>query len=184
LRFELFDETEEELQKKLFESSTRDALTGVYNRKYLMDRLAAECAHALRHGTPLSLVMIDLDGFKDLNDAHGHLAGDAVLGAASKAIARLLRAEDVFARYGGEEFVIVARSTPLADAVCLAERIRRTIEELVVPGHETLKTTVSAGVASFDELEPDDAPLELLARADARLYRAKRMGRNRVCEGS
>ena len=183
LRFELVDVTEEELQRRLFESSTRDALTRVYNRKYLMDRLASECAHARRHGNELSAIMLDLDLFKQVNDAYGHLTGDAVLSAVAATISRLIRMEDVFARYGGEEFVVLARSTPHADAARLAERIRAAVEALEVgTTHGPLKVTVSAGVASFAELARTDAADELLARADARLYRAKREGRNRLCD--
>jgi diguanylate cyclase (GGDEF)-like protein len=183
LRFELVDETEEGLQRKLFESSTRDALTQVHNRKYLMDRLEAECAHARRHKSALSVVMLDLDEFKKANDTHGHIVGDTILRAFAGAVAGLVRMEDVFARYGGEEFVIVARSSSHDDAARLAERVRAAVEVLEIDTPDgPLKTTVSAGVASFGELPPKEGALELLARADVRLYLAKGAGRNRVCD--
>ena len=184
LRFALVDVTEEELQRRLFESSTRDALTRLYNRKYLMDRLVAEFAHARRHKTELAALMFDLDAFKKLNDAHGHLAGDAALCAVAAQVARLIRVEDVLARYGGEEFVILARSTAHADAVRLGERTRRSVEELDIrTAAATLKVTLSIGVASFSELAKDAGLMDLIGLADTRLYRAKNAGRNRVCSG-
>jgi diguanylate cyclase (GGDEF)-like protein len=182
LRFALVDATEEELQRRLFESSTRDGLTRVYNRKYLMDRLAAECAHARRHRSELSAIMFDLDHFKQLNDENGHLAGDAVLCAVATCLASLIRLEDMLARYGGEEFAILARSTSREDAMRLADRARAAVAALAVrTAKGTLGVTVSAGVAAFAELGPKAEPEELLARADARLYRAKKDGRNCTC---
>lgn len=183
LRFGITDDAEEALQRRLYESSTRDALTRAFNRKYLNERLLAEVAHARRHRTQLSVVMFDLDRFKEVNDVHGHLAGDLVLRVVSSHVARLIRVEDVFARYGGEEFMIVARSTALKDARTLGERVRSTIERLRVdlPGKGTLAVTSSVGVAALTELAPEAGMHELIASADARLYRAKMGGRNRVC---
>jgi diguanylate cyclase (GGDEF)-like protein len=184
LRFSLTDDAEEELQRRLYESSTRDALTRAFNRKYLNERLIAEIAHARRHKTQLSLLMIDLDRFKEVNDVHGHLAGDMVLRVVASHVARLIRIEDVLARYGGEEFVILVRSTTLSDAAKLAERVRSTVERLQVTaptGGATLAITTSIGVSSLAELAPEAGGTELIATADARLYRAKIDGRNRVC---
>jgi diguanylate cyclase (GGDEF)-like protein len=185
LRFGLTDDAEEELQRRLYESSTRDALTRAFNRKYLNERLVAEIAHARRHKTQLSVLMMDLDRFKDINDAHGHLAGDMVLRVVSAHVARLIRIEDVLARYGGEEFVLLVRSTTRDDAAKLAERVRSTIEKLQIaalPEGRTLSVTTSIGVASLSELSPESGGTELIAAADARLYRAKVAGRNRVCK--
>ncbi len=184
LRFALTDDAEEELQRRLYESSTRDALTRAFNRKYLNERLIAEIAHARRHKTQLSLLMLDLDRFKDVNDVHGHLAGDMVLRVVAAHMAKLIRIEDVLARYGGEEFVILVRSTAHGDAAKLAERVRSTVESLQITATEgtTLTVTTSIGVSSLAELAPEAGGTELIATADARLYRAKMDGRNRVCK--
>jgi diguanylate cyclase (GGDEF)-like protein len=129
----------------------------------------------------MSVLILDLDHFKALNDTHGHLAGDAVLRAVSMTVHRLIRVEDLLARYGGEEFVILARSTGRTEATRLGERIRRTVEELRVPsGSKEIKVTVSIGVAPLSDIGDAGGPNELLAIADERLYRAKREGRNRV----
>ena len=184
LRFAITDDAEEALQRRLYESSTRDALTRAFNRKYLNERLIAEIAHARRHKTQLALLMLDIDRFKEVNDVHGHLAGDIVLRVVSSHVARLIRVEDVFARYGGEEFVILVRATALKDATKLAERVRTTIERLQIAATNTersLTVTTSIGISSLAELPPEAGPNELIATADARLYRAKVAGRNRVC---
>ncbi len=182
LRFAIVDDAEEEMQRRLYESSTRDSLTRAYNRKYFGERLFAEIAHAERHTSHLSLLMLDLDDFKITNDTHGHLAGDLVLRVVSAQVMRLIRMEDVFARYGGEEFVILVRSTGHASAVRLAERTRVTLEQLSIPSKDVaLRVTVSIGVASLSELGDHGGGTELVALADERLYRAKLGGRNRVC---
>jgi diguanylate cyclase (GGDEF)-like protein len=183
LRFSLTDDAEEALQRRLYESSTRDALTRAFNRKYLNERLLAEIAHARRHKTQLALLMLDLDRFKAINDQHGHLAGDMVLRVVAAHLQRLIRLEDVLARYGGEEFVVLIRSTALSDAGKLAERVRTTVERLQITttGGAVLTVTTSIGVASLSELSPEAGATELIATADARLYRAKVDGRNRVC---
>jgi two-component system cell cycle response regulator len=179
IRFAITDDAEEALQRRLYESSTRDALTRSFNRKYLGERLIAEIAHARRHKTHLALLMMDIDRFKAVNDTHGHLTGDMVLRIVAAQVARLIRVEDVLARYGGEEFVILIRSTALKDARVLADRVRWTIEALKIPiANGTLRVTTSIGIASLGELPPEAGATELLAAADARLYRAKASGRN------
>ena len=190
LRFSLTDDAEEELQRRLYESSTRDALTRAFNRKYFGERLLAEIAHARRHKNQLALLMLDLDRFKSVNDEHGHLAGDMVLRVVASHMQRLIRIEDVLARYGGEEFVILVRSTLHKDAGKLAERVRSTVERLAINTGSSsregaaavLHVTTSIGIASLSELPPEAGPNELVATADARLYRAKVAGRNRVCD--
>jgi diguanylate cyclase (GGDEF)-like protein len=181
LRFDIIDRREAELSHRLYESSTRDSLTRAYNRKYLMERLAAEVAHSRRHRVKMSVLILDLDNFKRLNDTYGHLAGDAVLRAVSMTVHKLIRVEDLLARYGGEEFVILARSTGRTEATRLGERIRRTVEDLRVPsGSKEIQVTVSIGVAPLSDIPETGGPNELLALADERLYRAKAEGRNRV----
>jgi diguanylate cyclase (GGDEF)-like protein len=182
LRFAITDDAEEELQRRLYESSTRDALTRVYNRKYLAERLTAEVAYSRRHRVKLSVLLLDLDDFKSTNDTYGHLAGDMVLRLVSAQMQRLIRVEDLLARYGGEEFVILARSTGKTEATRLAERIRKSISELDIPvGDKSLKVTLSIGVAALPDVAPDGGPNEIIALADARLYKAKAEGKNRVC---
>jgi len=182
LRFAITDDEEEELQRRLFESSTRDALTRLYNRKYFTERLTAEVAYSRRHKVKLAVLLLDLDDFKSTNDTYGHLAGDMVLRLVSAQMQRLIRLEDLLARYGGEEFVILARSTGKTDALRLGERIRESIGELEIPvSDRSIRVTLSMGVASLQDVAPDGGPNELLALADARLYRAKGTGKNRVC---
>jgi len=182
LRFAITDDAEEELQRRLYESSTRDALTRVYNRKYFTERLTAEVAYSRRHKVKLSVLLLDLDDFKKVNDTYGHLAGDMVLRLVSAQMQRLIRVEDLLARYGGEEFVILARSTGKTEAVRLAERIRDSIAQLDIPiGDRSIKVTLSMGVAALPDVAPDGGPTELIALADARLYRAKAEGKDRVC---
>lgn len=181
LRFALLDEDEEVMHRQLFESSTRDALTGAFNKKYITERLVAEVAHALRHRSSLEVVVCDLDKFKHVNDQFGHLVGDRVLRAVAGRVQAVIRSEDVFGRFGGEEFVVLSRSS---DAARLAERIRMAVEQLVVPTDRgPLRVTLSLGVARIDELGAEVSPERLLDTADLRLLEAKRLGRNRVCAG-
>jgi diguanylate cyclase (GGDEF)-like protein len=182
LRFQITDDAEEELQRRLYESSTRDALTRVYNRKYFTERLLAEVAYSRRHRVKLAVLLLDLDDFKQTNDTYGHLAGDMVLRLVSAQMQRLIRVEDLLARYGGEEFVILARTTGKTEAVRLAERIRESIADLEIPvtADRSINITISVGVAALPDVAEGGAN-ELLALADARLYRAKAQGKNRVC---
>lgn len=183
LRFQITDDAEEELQRRLYESATRDALTRVYNRKYFNERLMAEVAYSRRHRVKLAVLILDLDDFKVTNDTFGHLAGDMVLRLVSSQMQRLIRVEDLLARYGGEEFVILARTTGKTEATRLAERIRQSIAELEIPvaPERFIRSTLSIGVAALPDVAPEGGANELLALADARLYRAKAEGKNRVC---
>lgn len=182
LRFAIIDDAEDELQRRLFESSTRDALTRLYNRKYFTERLTAEVAYSHRHKVKLAVLLIDLDDFKALNDGYGHLAGDMVLRVVGAQLQRLVRVEDLVARYGGEELVILARSTGKTAATQLGERVRQAIAQVEVPfGDIALRITASIGVAALQDVAPTGGPNELIALADARLYRAKSEGKDRVC---
>jgi diguanylate cyclase (GGDEF)-like protein len=180
LRFALLDAAEEDLALRLYESSTRDALTRAFNRKYLAERLAAEVAYAHRHETRLSVIMFDLDHFKRVNDTSGHMAGDLVLRVVALQVTRLIRAEDVLARFGGEEFVVIVRGIGHGNVARFAERIRHSIEQLVIPLDEVkLRVTASFGVSSLAECS-DKSVDGLLQIADERLYKSKLAGRNRV----
>jgi diguanylate cyclase (GGDEF)-like protein len=184
LRFQLVDDHEEQALKKVYDSSVKDGLTGAANRKYLEERLVAEVAFAVRHGTPVSLVILDIDFFKKVNDTYGHTGGDEVLRQTAAILRKTLRTEDLLARFGGEEFVVLARGVDLRNATYLAERLRSVVEKTPVPfGGHTVARTISLGVASLDCCGTDRAPQRLVAIADERLYRAKEAGRNRVVAG-
>jgi diguanylate cyclase (GGDEF)-like protein len=182
LRFSLTAADEEALARKLYEGSTRDGLTRLYNRKHASERLAAEVAYAHRHGTAFSFVLFDLDHFKRVNDTYGHSAGDLVLRIVAAQVQKAVRVEDVLARYGGEEFVVLVRGIEHESVRSMAQRIRRGVEGLSIPWEaRTLKATVSVGVASLSECGPKAKAEALVALADERLYLAKAGGRNRVC---
>jgi two-component system cell cycle response regulator len=183
VRFQLVDEAEEQLARQLYESSTRDGLTKAYNRKHFIERLVAEVAYAKRHASRLSLVLFDLDHFKQVNDRHGHLVGDEVLRAVGQQVSKLIRAEDVFARYGGEEFVVLVRGIDTPNVIRFAERVRLGIASLRIKAKDAgdVTPTISAGVASIADCVDNPTSDGLLLVADRRLYRAKNEGRNRVC---
>jgi two-component system, cell cycle response regulator len=180
LKFSFQDTLDEALQRNLYESATKDALTGVYNKRFFLESLRKQFAFCQRNGQPLSLVMLDLDYFKLVNDTYGHLAGDRVLAEVSATINDAIRAEDIFARFGGEEFSLLLLDVPEDSARLVAERIRQMIEELAIRFEaQTLKVTASIGVATLKERRYPD-PESLIAAADRYLYRAKELGRNLV----
>jgi two-component system cell cycle response regulator len=179
-RYSVTDTGEEKILRQLYESSVKDSLTGAYNREYFGERLKSEVAYSIRHQTELSLVLLDVDHFKKVNDTYGHPAGDAVLIATVAALSRTLRTEDVVARYGGEEFAVILRGIALAPATTVGERLRGLVENARVPhGEEFIRCTISAGCASLACCEAPNGEA-LIAIADRRLYVAKRTGRNRV----
>jgi two-component system, cell cycle response regulator len=175
-----YNSLDENFQQQMYDAALRDALTKAYNRKYFLDRLETELAYARRHNEPLSVLMMDLDFFKRVNDTYGHLAGDYVLATFAKVVAGTVRAEDVFARYGGEEFGVICRAVQLGNGGLLGERIRSIVETTSFEYEERrLPVTISVGVAAYPEINAETA-LQLIAAADEALYNAKRMGRNRV----
>jgi diguanylate cyclase (GGDEF)-like protein len=156
-----------------------DPLTGVLNRRSLIERLDAACLRARARGLPIALLFIDLDHFKEINDSFGHPAGDACLHAIIGPIQTELRQSDVIGRYGGEEFVVILSSADIAAARPIAERIRNRVAEVRVEGFGTpIRLTCSIGVATSDTLNVWGE--HLIAQADAAVYAAKRSGRNRV----
>lgn len=180
LRFEYQDAIDESFQQNLVSSALRCSLTRVFNKRYLLDRLDSELKFARRHGASVSLLMLDLDHFKRVNDDHGHLAGDAVLVNLAAVLTKAVRNEDVVARFGGEEFAVILRATEQEPAVQLAERLRKLVETTPTEFHEKkLGATVSVGVATFPST-PATTVDELIEAADQALYRAKHAGRNRV----
>jgi two-component system, cell cycle response regulator len=181
LKFSYHDDLEEQFQRKMYESALRDGLTKAFNKKYFEERLQSEVAFALRHGTALSLLMLDLDHFKEVNDTYGHLAGDYILSTFASSILTTVRKEDVFARYGGEEFALISRGLDEEVARHFGERVRRSVERYPFrfQGHE-IAVTVSVGIAGLPTAPVTDH-LGLVAAADKALYEAKHRGRNRVC---
>lgn len=181
VRFDLYDEMEQQVLLDLFQSAVRDPLTKVHNRRYLDERLEEETSYASRHDRDLAVIMLDIDHFKQFNDQHGHKAGDAVLRFVAKLLRSTLRPEDLLARYGGEEFCVVARGLDCESATRLAERVREAIAGLHVPfAGQTLFVSASVGIASRRQRR-DPSANRMLADADLALYRAKDEGRNRVC---
>lgn len=166
-----------ELLKRL---TNIDHLTNLFNRRYLSEILDGEFFRARRNNEYLSLIIVDIDYFKKVNDTYGHQNGDIVLGAVASLAQRQLRAYDSAARYGGEEFVLVIPGTTLAGGVMVAERLRQAVlEHSFPPPMEDLTVTVSAGVATYPSPTVDSVD-SLFRQADEALYRAKQNGRNRV----
>lgn len=170
--------TSERLQADLDRIGTIDPLTGAYNRRAFMKHADKELARAQRNGAPLTLLLLDLDRFKRVNDTFGHLAGDALLRLFSETVTARLRRTDLFGRYGGEEFCLLLPDTDRSGAAVLAEALRRDVAARPLPfqGHE-IAASVSIGIAACRSGEDLDAAL---AAADLALYRAKRNGRNQV----
>lgn len=172
-------DVEHAYHEAIYQMVMRDGLTEVYNQRKFVEEAAREFARAQRHGRPLALIALDIDHFKQVNDTHGHLCGDAVLKQLASRVAALLRPEQIFARLGGEEFGILCPETGLEGATALAEKLRELFENEPFAAAATQFTvTCSFGVA---ELSADMHALEdLQAAADRALYRAKGDGRNRV----
>jgi diguanylate cyclase (GGDEF)-like protein len=166
-------------QQELEQLATTDALTKLANRKQIMTSLETHVEYFRRYGTEFSLLMIDIDHFKRINDSHGHLAGDAVLVQLAQIFRDVLRSIDIAGRYGGEEFLIILGQTDLRKAVVTAERIRQAVEQhLFIHQDIRLHATISTGVAGITQA--DDTDNTLIGRADSALYEAKATGRNRV----
>lgn len=180
MQFDYYDENRKISEEKRYEMGVIDPVTNTYNRSFFLQRISDEFSFSHRQNLPLSIVMIDLDFFKNINDTHGHLAGDKVLRDVSDMIKNMIRSDDVFCRYGGEEFVIIMRNTPCQAAVNLAERIRRKIDGFSINYEESeIHVTISCGVANLMNSNFNDY-VSLLAEADKYLYQAKGEGRNRV----
>ncbi len=171
----------------LEQETLTDPLTGVYNRRFMEQRLTEEISKARRYCFQLSILLFDLDHFKQVNDEYGHQAGDRMLVEICELVTDQLRDSDLLARYGGEEFLVIAPNTSPSEAALLAERLRTRVElKVFLKGDEALsgsglRTTISIGMASFDD---DSATAEtLIGEADRNLYQAKDEGRNRAIGG-
>lgn len=168
-----------EAQVRLKQMAITDDLTGLRNRRYIMERLEEEFQRAKRSGRPLSLVMLDIDHFKDINDTHGHLFGDTVLKIIASRIRDCLRRNDIVGRVGGEEFLVISPDSGVEEAVLVAERIRRVVHSKAIgDGDIEVSVTLSAGVATAGR--EDRSADRVFSRADTALYKAKQEGRNRV----
>lgn len=187
-RFTRANHVEAHYFDEMFRLTNTDPLTGVYNKRYFLSMLERELARAERHQRQMSLLMLDLDYFKKVNDTFGHVAGDAVLVEAAKRIGAELTSEDLLARFGGEEFVVLLDETTLDEAALVAERIRASIAGTPVQHADAaIAVTTSIGVSGLHEVAAsDDAASRtqrveaLLTLADTKLYEAKHAGRNRV----
>ncbi|MFQ6081910.1 MAG: diguanylate cyclase [Candidatus Aminicenantia bacterium] len=179
LKFSFTDALEEEFYKDFFKLATRDGLTNTINKAYIIELFDRELSRTKRYKTPLSVMMVDIDFFKKVNDAYGHLAGDYLLREIAKIIAGNLRGEDLFGRYGGEEFLIILPDTSIKKAKIVAGKIREKIEnKKFCFDNQDIQVTVSIGLGEYSKsLQTPDL---LIAAADKNLYIAKSQGRNRV----
>ncbi len=180
---------QQEFDTRLYRIASTDELTGIANRRALMQALEKRIAEAMRYNTSFSMLLFDLDDFKNINDEHGHLAGDDILIKITRVCARWLRATDFMGRYGGEEFMVLCPNTSIDGAKALAERIRLAVEETEFTAHKKkFKMTISVGVTelsnhlhnSASRLNEVELSHDMIDAADSAMYNAKRSGKNRV----
>jgi diguanylate cyclase (GGDEF)-like protein len=173
---------ESKYHEEIYRLTTIDGLTQAFNKRYFLETLERELNRALRYGRQLSLLMLDIDHFKKINDTHGHLAGDYVLRELGGLIAHNLRREDIFSRYGGEEFAIILPEIDTQGAALVAEKLRKLIESHGFNfANETIPVTMSFGIRAAAGEDEALTVARFIAEADAKLYEAKQKGRNRVC---
>ena len=173
---------ESKFHEEIYRLTTIDGLTQAYNKRYFQETLERELNRSQRYGRAMSLVMFDIDHFKQINDTHGHLAGDYVLRELANIVSQNIRREDVFARYGGEEFSLILPEVELEGAAQVCEKLRSKIEEKhFMFAQKRIKVTVSLGIRTAGRGEQDITGTDFIAQADAKLYEAKQGGRNRVC---
>jgi diguanylate cyclase (GGDEF)-like protein len=172
------------LNRELEYISRTDPVTCLYNRRHVEEHLGLTASAARRHGHPLSVLLVDIDHFKTVNDRYGHDVGDLVLRTVAERMSADLRAEDVIGRWGGEEFVVVLAFTSLAGAVTVAERLRAAVAAAPIQAGDVGPVTVTVSVGCAAAAATDSDPTELVRRADSALYQAKAAGRNRVIAGA
>ncbi len=177
LRFTINDDAEDKYHSKLFNFATIDALTGLYNKRFILTELESQMKIAKRNQRKLSLMIIDIDDFKKLNDTYGHIAGDEFLKKTAFHLNRSLREQDSAGRFGGEEFIILLPETDIEGAAMLAERIRNAIFDTeIIFEKKQIKTTISIGLSEYE----NETASELINIADKELYKAKVAGKNRI----
>lgn len=176
-----FIELKEEVSK-LSELVSTDTLTGLHNYRYFTEVILKEIERSQRTGLPTTLMMLDADHFKGINDQWGHETGNQALQLIATSIQNNVRQLDLACRYGGEEFAVILPSTDIATSIQVAERIRQAIENAhIMSGENCIKLTISIGISSYAGKRNDDNWHKLVERADQELYRAKEQGRNQVC---
>ena len=179
LKFLSGSDMEAQYHETIYKMTIVDGLTGVNNKRYLLESLEREIPRGRRHQRPLTLVMFDIDHFKSINDSYGHLAGDYVLKELAQLVKSRLRPDDILGRYGGEEFAVILPETNASGGTHIAEELRQLVgTHPFTFERERIQVTVSMGVA---QLEDDWTLNDFIKQADERLYAAKRGGRNRVC---
>jgi len=180
-RFLMGGNVETEYHEEIYRLTIIDGLTEIHNKRYLMEFLDRELARSSRHNRPLSLIMLDIDRFKSINDEFGHLGGDFTLRELANRMKGNVRKEELLARYGGEEFACVLPETTLEGALIVANRILNVVQQTPFMFEDkAFSVTISGGVVTTQG-EPDITPIELIRRSDEKLYRAKNEGRNRIC---
>lgn len=180
LKYAYQDNIDNIFHNELYKMAVVDALTGAYNKRYFEERIQEEFSYCLRNHVPLSLIMFDIDHFKNINDTHGHPAGDFVLSHISTLAKSIIRSEDILARYGGEEFMVVLKATDAAGAIILSERLRRLVDESKFEFEgKKLHITISLGVVTLNGQNLGSCE-NMLKLVDTLLYKSKNSGRNRV----
>lgn len=178
-KFSYQDAVEQNYQQSIFKAANIDNLTQLYNKKYFIDALSKEFSYSKRNLQPLSLLMVDIDYFKKINDTYGHPAGDLVLKVIGAIILKNTRLENIACRFGGEEFAIILRTVKAETAFTISERLRKMIEaETINYRSQLIRCTLSIGIASMDN-ESYDTIEDFIRAADENLYSAKELGRNR-----
>jgi len=181
LRLSFSDELEKEYHAKLFNYAVRDSHTGLYNKRFIINELENISRIARRSGRAFSIIIIDIDDFKQINDLYGHVSGDEYLKSITELFTQSLREQDIAGRIGGEEFLVILPETAIDGAFQLAVRIRKAVEDFVLDYlNFKIKTTISAGVCQYEKTIKDMN--ELLDIADQALYEAKRSGKNNVMQ--
>ncbi len=179
-RFLAGGNVEAEYHEEIYRLTIIDALTEIHNKRYLMEFLDRELARSARYHRPLTLILFDIDRFKAINDAHGHLGGDFTLRELAACVKSVVRKEELFARYGGEEFIVVLPESTLEAALCVGERLRTMVEKhSFVFEDQSFQITISLGIAAIADAA-SLTPVELIRLADEKLYQAKNAGRNRI----
>jgi len=179
-RFLAGGNVEAEYHEEIYRLTIIDALTEIHNKRYLMEFLDRELARSARYHRPLTILLFDIDRFKAINDAHGHLGGDFTLRELAACVKSVVRKEELFARYGGEEFIVVLPESTLEAALVVGERIRTMVEKhTFVFEDQSFEITISLGIAAITDVA-SLTPVELIRLADEKLYQAKHAGRNRI----